>query len=353
MHKIIFTLIAVLTLATSHPVEGCTSMIIGAKASGTGRPMLWKHRDTGAEQNFVDTVQARPGRLGYVALYNGGDSLKREAWMGMNEAGFAIMNTASYNLAPDTAAYKDAEGSVMSIALQRCRTLDDFATLLDSLSRPLGVQANFGVIDAYGHGAYFETDDFHYKIFRLENTDNDVLIRTNHSLSGGDTGGMGYIRFDNVLHIFDTELKNGGFTPDMFTERASRSFYHDLLGYDALEHDGRFAVDQDFIPRRISSASIVIEGINPGGKPEEMVMWTVLGYPPVSHVKKVTIDNVPSELQPSLPGALSPYCQETIERKRLAFPITRGNGQHYVDLDYLRSVMPAQHALSLKAYNHD
>lgn len=83
-----------------------------------------------------------------MALYNGGDSLLAEAWMGLNDAGFAIMNTASYNLAPDTASVKDREGIVMRLALERCRTLDDFETLLDTLPRPLGVQANFGVLDA-------------------------------------------------------------------------------------------------------------------------------------------------------------------------------------------------------------
>ncbi|MDE6693909.1 MAG: hypothetical protein K2K05_11040, partial [Muribaculaceae bacterium] len=81
--------------------QACTSMLVSAKASGTGRPLMWKHRDTGTEHNYIDKVPARGGYHGYVALYNGGDAKQSEAWMGMNDAGFAIMNTASYNLAPD------------------------------------------------------------------------------------------------------------------------------------------------------------------------------------------------------------------------------------------------------------
>ena len=78
--------------------------------------MMWKHRDTGADHNFIQRVEAdtsRPGSIGYVALFNGGDTGLREAWMGMNDAGFAVMNTASYNLAPDTTDYKDREGLVI------------------------------------------------------------------------------------------------------------------------------------------------------------------------------------------------------------------------------------------------
>ena len=107
-----------LFLFASLQVFACTSAIVSAKASKTGRPLLWKNRDTGTEHNFVEKVEAKDGNYAYVALYNGGDKKLRDAWLGMNEVGFAIMNTASYNLAPDTAKLKDQEGYVMSLALQ-------------------------------------------------------------------------------------------------------------------------------------------------------------------------------------------------------------------------------------------
>ena len=169
--------------------DACTSAIVGPGRSKSGHAMLWKHRDTGTEHNFIDRV-SNPGHLTYVALFNGGDSLRNEAWMGMNEAGFAIMNTASYNLMPDTASYKDREGEVMRKALERCRTIDDFMNLLDTLPKPMGVQANFGVIDASGNGGYFETDDFSYTPFFLNDT-TDLIIRTNFSFPGNDTTGIG------------------------------------------------------------------------------------------------------------------------------------------------------------------
>ena len=98
------------------------------------------------------------------------------------------MNTASYNLAPDTAAFKDNEGVVMRLALEQCRTLDDFEKLLSSLPKPMGVQANFGVLDAEGKGAYYETDDYTFKRFLLDEEPSGIIIRTNFSYSGEKDG---------------------------------------------------------------------------------------------------------------------------------------------------------------------
>lgn len=345
--RFITALIAVLLLSAAPDARGCTSMLVSAAYSSSGRPLMWKHRDTGAEDNFIARVAPTDSTIGYVALYNGGDSLLREAWMGVNDRGFAVMNTASYNLAPDTTEYKDREGLVMSLALARCSSVADFERLLSSLPRPMGVQANFGAMDAHGQMAYFETWDHGFRRF---DTADSVAVRTNYSLSGGDTGGMGYIRYDNVLEILGPEIASRSLSPESFTEKASRSFRHSLLGKDFETEPGRWAVDRDFIPRRISSASIVIEGVGPGGSPDDITMWTVIGYPPCSHVEAVTLRHIPEGLLPSAPGWHSPLCDEAVARKRLAFPIIRGSGPNYIDMDYLRSVMPLQRALSEQNY---
>ena len=174
--------------------NACTSAIVSGKCTPDGRPLLWKNRDTGTLQNFVDRVSPSDSlSMAYVALFNAGDTLREQAWIGVNEASFAIMNTASYNLAPDTARVRDREGYVMARALGRCRTLADFEQLLDTLQRPLGVQANFGVVDASGQGAFYETCDTGYVRFLLSDSPTGVLIRTNFSVSGEPDGGYGYI----------------------------------------------------------------------------------------------------------------------------------------------------------------
>ena len=333
----------VLTIAVSAmPSAACTSLVASGKATADGRPMLWKHRDTGAAHNYLERIPASvPGEFTYVGLFNQGDTLHREAWTGMNEVGFAIMNTASYNLAPDTAKVADREGVVMALALRKCRTVADFANMLDSLPRPMGVQANFGVIDAAGNAAYFETWDHGYKPYYIGGEgEPTALVRTNFSVSGNDSTGMGYIRYDNAHFLLDSVVEASALTPEDCIDRASRSFYHSLLGHDVLNAtpNAAWAVDQDFIPRYTSTASIVIVGVKDGENPDGTIMQARLGYPPVAEKYTVKVNDVPADLRPLLPGDRCRACAESQERKAKAFPIRRGSGKRYVDLDYIRSL---------------
>lgn len=344
--RLIFAAFAIMCMSISS--DACTSMIISARASASGRPMLWKHRDTSSESNFIERVNPTDTSHGYVALFNTGDSLLAEAWIGVNDVDFAIMNTASYNLAPDTAFYKDREGFVMTEALKRCRTVDDFENLLLSLSKPLGVQANFGVIDAEGNGAYFETDDYSFKKFDLADAENGVLIRTNFSFSGNDGEGYGYIRFDNASHLLAGKIASRSITPADLTEGVSRSFYHSLFDKDMMSDDSTWIVDQDFVPRSSSTASIVIEGAGNDGS--HSTMWTALGYPPCAIVEAVTLDNVPDNLRPTLPGFKSLAAETALANKRRVFSIRRGSGPRYINIAALRPIMEQCHAQSMKNY---
>ena len=333
-------------LCASATADACTSAIVSGKVTASGRPMLWKHRDTSCESNFVERVPAANGNHGYVALFNAGDSLLTEAWIGVNDAGFAIMNTASYNLAPDTTDYKDREALVMAEALRKCSSVSDFERLLSTLPKPLGVQANFGVIDAQGNGAYFETHDYAFTKFDLADAPDGIIIRTNFSVSGNDTDGYGYIRYDNAAHLLADKIKAKSLIPGDFTEGVSRSFYHSLLGCDAKADTIRWVVDQDFVPRFTSTASVVVEL----GEDNDAVMWTALGYPPCAVVERATLDYVPENLRPLLPGHKAAASEEAITRKRKAFPIKKGNGPRYIDMDYVRTADKECHEKSMINY---
>lgn len=132
--------------------------------------------------------------------------------MGMNDAGFAIMNTVAYNLPANAPSWIDREGYVMAEALQTCRSVDDFARLLDSLPKPMGVRTNFGVIDADGNGAYFETDDYKYVRYDLRDAQGGVMIRTNYAYSGTPDEGKGYIRHQNVVDLLKAQIDTGSLT---------------------------------------------------------------------------------------------------------------------------------------------
>ena len=330
------------------PVVACTSAIIGAEMNPYGRPLLWKNRDTSTSDNKIEYVPGKGENFSYVALYNAKDSLLKEAWMGMNEYGFAVMNTASYNIKDDDIPQKemDKEGLVMTEALKKCKTVDDFAMLLDTITKPMGVEANFGVIDAYGDGAFFETNNYNYNRIDLKDSPNQVLVRTNYSHTGRDNEGYGFIREANANHLLSPYIEKKTITPEVLTETLSRSFYHDLLQKDFSEEGNKWVIDQDFIPRYISTATIVIEGCKPLKKneslnkeklKEEYIMWTGLGYPPCSEIFPVWCkeDGVEVSLRGDKFTGRSIQCDKVLERKAEVFPYTKGNGNKYIDMSRL------------------
>lgn len=327
MKRIVMTLSVLMSIFVVS--EACTSAIVSARLTKSGRAIVWKNRDTGVEDNFI-AQSVSPEGMKYVGLYNAGDSLLRDAWAGFNEAGFVIMNTASYNLAPDTASFVDQEGYVMRRALSTCRTLADFEALLDTIAKPIGIQANFGVMDAEGNGAYYEADDFRFTKFDLSESDEGFIVRTNYSHSGVVDGGYGYIREQNALSLLRPNIDRRDVAPSTFTDGLSRSFYHSLLGKDMSQQGEKWIVDQDFIPRYTSTASVAFELPAKGEPASAVVMWVALGYPPCSWTKAVTIDNVPPELTPDAATWHSPFCDEVVARKHEVFPIKRGSGSHYI-----------------------
>lgn len=343
------------------PAIACTSAIIGAELNPYGRPLLWKHRDTSAIDNKVEHIPAGPEGFAYTGLFNASDRNLKECWTGYNSEGFAIMNTASYNLKDDKVPEKDMdkEGFLMAKALRTCVTVDDFARLLDSLPRPMGVEANFGVIDASGAGAYFETNNHSYIRINLEDSPEHMLVRTNYSHCGRPNEGYGFVREANALHLLSPVAERGEVTPEFLTETVSRSFYHDLMGKDmAVGLDEGWVIDQDFIPRFKSCATIVIEGCLPteryaaGEAADDYVMWTGLGYPPCADIYPVTFgnDGVHPDLRGTQPDGHSKASDLSKKRRNEVFPKHYGNGDKYIRLSRLRNpqgtgylqVIPAQ-----------
>ena len=132
------------TIVSSASALACTSVIITSKASKDGRPMIFKNRDTGSLSNICIERQGTLYR--YVGIANARDTIPQEIWGGHNEKGFAIINTADYNL-NEKNEKEELEGEIMRIALGECATLADFEKFLDQRERPLCVNTNYGVID--------------------------------------------------------------------------------------------------------------------------------------------------------------------------------------------------------------
>ncbi len=344
--KKIIGLIGIFTILFTADLYCCTSAIISGKATPDGRPLMWKHRDTGEDNNRVDYIKGP--KYNFIALINSPDMLP-EAWCGTNEVGFSIMNTASYNLNYDNVPSEqmDREGIVMYDALGKCKTLADFEKLLNSYKKPIGVEGNFGVIDAYGGAAYYEVGNQGWKKVDVNDpiiAPQGYLVYANHSYAGKLDDGMGYIRYTNADNIFKNHIGRAGeFTPKWIFQNVSRSYYHSLLGIDLvkdndlLQKGSGWFIDQDFIPRSSSTSSMVIEGVKEGENPLNTIMWTILGYPPVSVAVPTFVKA--GENQPSFmtgkekENAL--MCDMALELKAKVFAVKRGNGEKYMNFNLI------------------
>jgi hypothetical protein len=320
--------------------SACTSAIITGKITADGRPLLWKHRDTDDENNRM--VFVKGAKYDFLALANSPDP-EGIAWTGSNNAGFSIMNTASYNLKDDTVRKMDQEGVLMYKALSECRNLADFEAFLTNYPRPMRVEANFGVIDAEGGAAYYEVNNTRWT--KVDANDpktapNGYLIYTNFSYTGRFNEGAGYIRYQTATEIIARQAPQGNITPHWIFNHLSRSYYHSLMGIDLLDKEfspekaSGWVHDQDFIPRKITSASLVIQGVKPGENPEMTVIWTILGYPPVGIAVPMWVKAGKQQPAIMLKGNASNHaaiCDFALALKRRIFSLKRGNGAKYMN----------------------
>jgi predicted choloylglycine hydrolase len=336
-------LFCLLFLASFAPLLACTTAIISGKFTPDGRPLLWKNRDTGDLDNKL--MYFTDGKYDYIGLVNSKDTTGREVWAGMNSAGFAIMNSVSYNLnSKEDADAGVNEGKVMKEALRQCATVDEFEQFLKKLPTPYGLETNFGVIDALGNGAYFETSNWGY--FRIDVNDPvaapmGYLIRTNYSFTGKPDEGQGYIRYMTAEKLFYQASATNNFTPEFILQDAARCLYHSLtetdLGQIRTEQKEKFVWFTDFIPRFSSAASVVIQGIKKDEPPSLMTMWTVLGFPLCSVVYPVWFngDHYLPLLMRAGESGNAPLCDKALHLKDRCFPVKRGHGENYLNLPVL------------------
>ena len=320
--------------------EACTSAVISGRATKSGRPLLWKHRDTGTEWNHIEHLQGK--RFAFTGLVNSNDAERKEVWAGANERGFAIMNTASYNMKPDSLKYlPEREGEIMKQVLGECATVAEFEEFLKNMPQPRALETNIGVIDAEGGAAYFEVWDYGYTKYDANDAaqyPNGYIIRSNYSFSGAQDEGMGYIRYQNAEYLIHKAYATGTLSAEWIFSSASRSFYHAILGNDALSSSANgWAVDQDFIPRNSSSASVVVEGVRKGEKPDATTIWSVIGYPPCSYAVAswVKAKNEIAAVIANSDEGRSSVNRMAVALKREVFPISRGNGSKYMRTDVI------------------
>lgn len=365
--QISFTVL--LLLLSGAMAYTCTTAVVSGKYTKNGRPLLWKHRDTNALNNKI--VVFKDGKYTFTGLVNSTDTLNKSVWIGFNEKGFAIMNSASYNLNNDTINQTGHEGRIMKEALETCATIADFEKFLKKLDKPTRIEANFGVIDAKGGAAYFEVGNYSYEMFDANDpkiAPYGYILRTNYSFSGEMGVGGGYIRFETAEKVLNTAVELKELSAKTILQKASRNLTHSLTGMDLTnysnlrENKRTMVYFEDFIPRKLSSSSVVIEGVKVKEAPEYTTMWTVLGWPLASVTIPVWLNSeteIPSILQYDEQIKDAPMCALALKAKERCFSYNWGtSSKHYMNINallnkdnsgVLQQIIPLDNLLFAKA----
>ena len=346
---ILVCMMAIAMICTVAPAWACSSAVISGKVTPDGRPLLWKNRETGHLRNHMAYVKGE--KYDFVANVNSDNFPKlKEAWVGSNTAGFALMNTQSYNLELGDIADDDRgpkNGEVIYRALEICATVEDFCHFLDTISKPSGIEANFGVIDAQGGAAMFEVDGNSYKMFDANDPDvapHGYVARTNFSNGGELNKGYGYVRFLEVDRVLSKACAMGGITPQLIFNDIARSFRNNILDIDLRSGDFNYPktsgwfTDQDFIPRNNTSCSIVVQGVKKGENPELTVLWTILGYPPAGVAVPLWVkDNLPAMMSYDKEKEAAPLSAASLKlADEKVFHFKQGGGtKHYLHWENL------------------
>lgn len=300
----------------------CTIGVFAPEVMKEGRPVLWKNRDV---TNPDQQMKFRRGpRFQFIANVYAGETL--DVWAGINEAGFAIMNSNSYNLTDNIASADD--GNTMRLALGSCATVEDFARLLDSLNL-IGREtpANFGVFDATGTAAIFEAGYTSYTRYDAHLDSLRFLLRANYSLSGGPSRILGKNRYERALQLCRSAHYENRLDVPFLILTLSRDLGQVSFDPYPLPFLGRFGTlpfgylptDTTICRSSTRSAEIMV-GPAGGELPHTGMVWVLLGQPIATLPIPlwVAAETVP----PYLDGNLtSPICDESQKLVAYLYPL--------------------------------
>lgn len=361
----IFLQVAVATFA-------CTSVIISGRRTASGKPIIFKNRDTGCLDNRLQWFEVNG--VQFVGIVNSPVE-DGEVWSGTNCFGFSIMNTADYNFNEDStyadyqkriaaleregkdatalrkefAAFSDKwlqdprkiqmdrEGEVMYKALSVCRTVEDFLHLLDTLPKPLGVEANFGLCDAEGGAMYVECNNWRYVTYDVNALPEGYKVQTNYAFAGNEYDRMGVERYRTATAIMSEQNRRYP-TGDLHVDEQwllthfSRSFRHETIGTkENYCPKSGVTIDQDFIPRRITSCVFYAEGKN---------VWTELGYPCCGVAFPIVVadrDILPEASKRTAESENCAFSDANMKIKmQYLFPESVSNGKYYLHIGLIQ-----------------
>ena len=334
MKKILISLVVLAVMMTEvQPVMACTSVIVSGRVTKDGRPMIFKHRDSGKVHNMMMVVQGQ--RYRYLGLVNAEDTAPVDVWGGHNEAGFGIINTAAYNLNGD-GGDTDGDGIFIRKALELCASLEDFERLLDTVKKPMDINSNFAVLDAKGGCAYYETGNYNFVKFDVNDpavAPDGYLMRTNFGTTGNHKLDQGVERYQAITAFMADACKEGHLEHDYLITHISRYLKHGVTQldmYDMMpetETDTCFVSFHDYITRYSTASVVLVQGVRPDESPLNTISWTIMGWPLTAIAMPLAL--LPSGKLPTLVSndgtGHSRLCEMGLQLKSRVFTLKKGN----------------------------
>lgn len=299
--------------------EECTIGVALGSATSDGRPLLWKTRDYSSAPN--NTVKYETGTT-YKFLYVANAEDAGSAWMGVNEHGFAIINSAISDLPTNKQGI--GNGALMKTVLGSCKTVVQFENYLKSTNKiGRATQANFAVMDTTGAAAIFETGgSVYYKFAATGST--PYIIRTNFSINGGGTTGIErYNRSNTLINNF---WQGDSLNFKSILRYQMRDFSDNNSNPVNVPYQGIWSSDVPYgyiyceksICRTSSVSATVIQGVKPSENGRLSTMWTILGHPATNMAIPLwPVGNTPIEVREN--PQTSTLCDKSLEIRALLF----------------------------------
>lgn len=342
-HSIFLTLgiMGLALVAVLNPVLPCTVAVVSGKATSDGRPLLWKNRDTNNPDNKIVYVDG--SKYSFLAVVDAQDSGAKNVWQGLNDRGFAIMNSLSRDLAPGTQAYTE-NGIFMRRALSECAGVAEFEKLLEETNGRRRVAANYGVIDAEGRACLFETGSDRYVKFDAADprvAPQGFIVRTNYAFTAredNDTGG-GFIRFERVQALFERAAAEDRLDLRFILQEAARDLVNEKLHSNPMSQLRRldasspmYVRTNDTLNRRSTMSVSVFHGAPAPDKPYLATMWTILGQPICSVAVPLWVraGEVPDVLGGG--SGKAPLCELAKTLMSFLYPDQRANMSQYLSV---------------------
>jgi hypothetical protein len=152
----------------------------------------------------------------------------------------------------------------------------------------MDINSNFAVLDAKGGCAYYETGNYNYVKFDVNDpavAPDGYLMRTNFGTTGNHKLDQGVERYQAITDFMAEASKAGHLEHDYLITHISRYLKHGVTKLDMYdfmpetENDTCYFPFHDYITRYSTASVVLVQGVRPDESPLNTVSWTIMGWP--------------------------------------------------------------------------